>query len=152
MHRLGWAGNPQPWSYHRRWDDKTYQRGHLPQGCRLDPRTVLLFLSAKVLRSGLRVAIQAVLSILAVMLITRILPERLSEVTFGQWTSGSGGDGVGRGLRIVVFGAPDIATAIEANNQEASKLLPKERSWTQYLCDEVSFFFFPPLGHFRSDD
>lgn len=100
-------------------------------------RNFLAFVSTRVLRGRGRLIIALVVLLNIVFL--GLLPDRLSGVVFGgdigtltRWR-GSSDRNQGGGLRVVAFGSPDLAMGGERRNGGASK------SWTEYLCDEVSF-------------
>jgi len=103
-------------------------------------RNLLGFMSARVFRGRLKLILGLVLLVNIIAMFT--LPDRLSDVTSGEgagpllrWHGGSSGEAEpeGGGLRLVVFGAPDLAMGRENGESGTSK------SWTEYLCDEVSF-------------
>ncbi|KAL5614428.1 hypothetical protein BROUX41_004533 [Berkeleyomyces rouxiae] len=100
---------------------------------------VAMIFSHRITRGGPRLLTAAVVSLLVVTLyLTRFaMPETsLSSLTrplYDSWQpadddEASSPDG---GLRIVVFGTPDVATVIEGT---AGK---QEKSWTEKLCEEL---------------
>lgn len=101
-------------------------------------RNCFTFFSTRVFRGRARHIIALVVVVNIVFL--GLLPGRLSGAfggNFGTLLRFRGGDRGhgGGGLRIVSFGSPDLAMGSERRNSGNSK------SWTEYLCDEVSFFF-----------
>ncbi|PKS10896.1 hypothetical protein jhhlp_002654 [Lomentospora prolificans] len=101
-------------------------------------RSVVGFMSARVYRGRLKLIIGLVLLINVIAMFT--LPERLSSVALGdaagpllRWhgTDNAETEVRGGGLRIVVFGAPDLAMGRENGGSNTRK------SWTEYLCDEL---------------
>lgn len=107
-------------------------------------RNCLTFFSTRVFRGRARLIIALVVLFNLVFLV--LLPDRLSGVfghEFGTLLRFRGGEDRhgGGGLRIVSFGSPDLAMGSERRNSGNSK------SWTEYLCDEVSFLKTPrPRG------
>ena len=108
--------------------------------CRLSARVLLIFVSSRLARGGLRLVLG--LGLLVFFLAAALVPQRLSEVALGrhiapllQWRPAADSSIDGGGLRMVVFGAPDVAT------------FPgdKSKSWTERLCDEVTNKRFPPV-------
>ncbi|MBE3048040.1 hypothetical protein IMZ48_37135 [Candidatus Bathyarchaeota archaeon] len=106
-------------------------------GWRANMRNLLTFISTRVFRGRARLIITLVV-VLNIIFIG-LLPDRLSGVVFGKdigtllrWPASDRGES-GGGLRIVAFGSPDLAMGGERRNSGTSK------SWTEYLCDEVSF-------------
>lgn len=99
-------------------------------------RNCLTFFSTRVFRGRARLIIALVVLLNIVFLV--LLPNRLSGVfdsdfgTLLRFRGGDRGHG-GGGLRIVSFGSPDLTMGSERRNSGNSK------SWTEYLCDEVSF-------------
>ena len=99
-------------------------------------RNCLGFISTRVFRGRARLIIAAVVIVNIIFLV--LLPDRLSTTVFGRdigtllrW-SDRGHGASGGGLRIVAFGSPDVAMGRERRSSGSSK------SWTEYLCDEVS--------------
>jgi hypothetical protein len=125
-----------PW--HTAYPDSysTYSR------CQLDVISFLTFYVSRVWRSGPRFALQVGVIIATLVYVSGLLPQRLADVTFGQvysdlvrWSFTPDDGSVGGGIRIVVFGSPDIATPVtlERNGKKA----PARKSWTELLCEEV---------------
>jgi len=121
----------------RRFEDK-----HRPKTTTLSQvyslRCLVTFLSHRLLRGGPRRLLHVGLFCLALVVLTGVLPQRLSEVVLGatcttiwRWDSTPQPD-KGGGLRIVLFGEHDIATP-ERNGIDGST----GPSWTEVLCQEV---------------
>ncbi|KAL8369861.1 hypothetical protein RB595_000286 [Gaeumannomyces hyphopodioides] len=106
---------------------------------------LLAWLSTRVLRGGPRLLLQVTACILVIYLVTTTLPQRASDVAFGRGYSAlwkwagrrKGGrpaveDGsVAGGLRIVVFGASDMATIPDGDDATG------ETTWSEVMCTEL---------------
>ncbi|KAL8329823.1 hypothetical protein RB597_005213 [Gaeumannomyces tritici] len=106
---------------------------------------LLAWLSTRVLRGGPRLLLQVTACILVVYLVTTTLPQRASDVAFGRGYSAlwkwagrrTGGrpavdDGsVAGGLRVVVFGASDMATIPDGDDATS------ETTWSEVMCTEL---------------
>lgn len=113
-------------------------------------RSLLAFFSNRVLKGGgPRLLLHLALCLVGIILLTRLLPERVSGVTFGssysdlvRWKPGGKEDGqrpaseeeIGGGLRIVVFGENGIAVPARSENGGGSE---SAKGWTEVLCKEV---------------
>ncbi|OIW25698.1 hypothetical protein CONLIGDRAFT_559713, partial [Coniochaeta ligniaria NRRL 30616] len=120
----------------------------------------LAFFSAKVLRGGPKALVQLVTCFVALVLIMKLLPHRLTDVGYGGWSwqkakngedaqkSGLEDDGsVAGGLRIVVFGESDVATPARLQGRGSEEV--EGRSWTELLCEELncsSYLSFVPTS------
>ncbi|KAJ0158412.1 hypothetical protein CTA2_11627, partial [Colletotrichum tanaceti] len=123
-------------------------RNPLDQCCEMDFRTLLAFLSTRVLRGGPRLVVQLTLAALALLLLGRFLASPTSSDTLispaSRWSwspfggaesddttsadvVGTGGPG---GLRVVAFGSPDVATPSTGKGTGG-------KSWTEMLCEEL---------------
>lgn len=102
------------------------------------------FFFNKGVRGGPRILLNLASVLLVLLLIFKLMPDRVAESALGAiphdlWSGISGSassaadDGsVAGGLRIVVFGENDIGTPVGLNQEvEGSK------SWTQALCAQV---------------
>lgn len=119
-------------------------------GERFGLHTILAFFSNRVLRGGPKILLNLATCLVALIIITKMLPSRMTDIAFGPtyggiWhddaktdkAAGEKEEEVGGGLRIVVFGQSDIATpALTAGEEEGSIL-----SWTEVLCAEVRISF-----------
>ena len=101
-------------------------------------RKLLAFISTRVFRGRARLIIALVVLLNIVFL--GLLPDRLSGVVFGgdlgtltRWRGPADRGQNGGGLRIVAFGSPDMTMGGDKRSSSSP------RSWTEYLCDEVSF-------------
>ncbi|KAB5585228.1 hypothetical protein GE09DRAFT_19209 [Coniochaeta sp. 2T2.1] len=106
-------------------------------------RSFLAFFSTKALRNGPRALLQLTTCFVLVVLLTKLLPHRLTgansnfwswqtahqdnELNFAEEDNGS----VAGGLRIVVFGENDVATP------DPDQRHIHGRSWTERLCGEL---------------
>lgn len=111
---------------------------------------LLAWLSTRVLRGGPRLLLQVTACILGIYFLGTTLPQRAADVALGsgygalwKWAgSRTGGasaadDGsVGGGLRVVVFGASDMATIPDEDDATA------ETTWAEAMCTEVSILAF----------
>jgi hypothetical protein len=102
--------------------------------------TLARFFMNRLSRGGPRILL--ILTLCLILLGTCMIPHALLEILFGRrhiryftwpaWTQSSDVSEEGGGLRVVVFGSPDVATsATFSSNDEAGK------SWTEILCEQV---------------
>ncbi|KAL0934443.1 uncharacterized protein CTRU02_211242 [Colletotrichum truncatum] len=105
--------------------------------CELTFKTLLGFLSTRVLRGGPRLVIQLILAFFALILLGKFFTSPSSDLlTSGSRWSWSPfgksdepvGNGRPGGVRLVAFGSPDIATPSNG----------KDKGWTEWLCEELS--------------
>jgi hypothetical protein len=114
-------------------------------GCSVGLKTILLFIWARCWRGGLRALAQALVSLLAVsFILANCFDESILDIVLGQpigdalcyyFTSQDPRESAveeGGGLRIVVFGAPDLANSVPSKESNST-----EKSWTENLCDQV---------------
>ncbi|KAB5528050.1 hypothetical protein GE09DRAFT_975645 [Coniochaeta sp. 2T2.1] len=106
-------------------------------------RSFLAFFSTKALRNGPRALLQLTTCFVLVVLLTKLLPHRLTGVNSNFWSWQTAhqdnelnfaeeDDGsVAGGLRIVVFGENDVATP------DPDQRHIQGRSWTERLCGEL---------------
>lgn len=106
---------------------------------------LLAWLSTRVLRGGPRLLLQVTACILVIYLVTTTLPQRASDIAFGKgydalwkWAGRRTGgrpavdDGsVAGGLRVVVFGASDMATIPDGDDATG------ETTWSEVMCTEL---------------
>ncbi|TLS29644.1 hypothetical protein PpBr36_00603 [Pyricularia pennisetigena] len=104
-------------------------------------RAVLGWLSSRVFRSGHKLILQTIACIAAILLLTHSLPQRASDVALGRgysewigWARGKASEAVGdsseaAGLRVVVFGASDIATLPDIKKGDMA--------WPEVMCEEL---------------
>ncbi|TLD22907.1 hypothetical protein PspLS_07146 [Pyricularia sp. CBS 133598] len=104
-------------------------------------RAVLVWLSSRMFRSGHKLILQVIACIAAVLLLTHSLPQRASDVALGRgysdwigWARGKASEAVSdaseaAGLRVVVFGASDIATLPDTKKGDMA--------WPEVMCEEV---------------
>lgn len=104
-------------------------------------RAVLVWLSSRFLRSGHKLIIQVVACVAALLLIAHSLPQRASDVALGRgyssflgWARGKASAAAddaseATGLRVVVFGASDIATLPDKKNGDVT--------WSEIMCEEL---------------
>ncbi|KLU87130.1 hypothetical protein MAPG_06134 [Magnaporthiopsis poae ATCC 64411] len=106
---------------------------------------LLAWLSTRVLRGGPRLLLQVAACILGIYLLSTTLPQRAADVTLGsgysslwKWAGTRTGGGsavddgsVGGGLRVVVFGASDMATIPDEDDATA------ETTWAEAMCTEL---------------
>ncbi|EOO00331.1 hypothetical protein UCRPA7_4249 [Phaeoacremonium minimum UCRPA7] len=114
-------------------------------GDRFGLHTILAFFSNRVLRGGPKILLNLATCLVALIIITKLLPSRMTDIAFGPtygsiWHDDSKtGKGpsekqdVGGGLRIVVFGESDIATPSLTGSEMDGELL----TWTESLCAEL---------------
>lgn len=107
-------------------------------------RAVLVWLSSRMFRSGHKLILQVIACMAAVLLLTHSLPQRASDVALGRgysdwigWARGKASEAVGdaseaAGLRVVVFGASDIATLPDTKKGDMA--------WPEVMCEEVGDF------------
>lgn len=107
-------------------------------------QTIIAFFTQRILRGGPKILLHLAACLVVLIVITRLLPQEVSEAAFGphshlwHWTAGIAGyeaenEGLPGGLRIVVFGENDAATPASSGFRAAG-----QRSWTELLCAEVS--------------
>src|SRR3569833_1010617 len=131
---------------HRAWGPMLYEK--------LGLRALLSFFSNRVVRGGPRLLFHLALCLLAIILLTRYLPERLSDGAFAStyssiwhWNGETQKGGrpsalppanttLGGGLRIVVFGETDIATPSRGGAGDGGSA---RTGWTEELCKQVRF-------------
>ncbi|EHA54151.1 hypothetical protein MGG_08927 [Pyricularia oryzae 70-15] len=104
-------------------------------------RAVLVWLSSRMFRSGHKLILQVIACMAAVLLLTHSLPQRASDVALGRgysdwigWARGKASEAVGdaseaAGLRVVVFGASDIATLPDTKKGDMA--------WPEVMCEEL---------------
>lgn len=130
--------------YERRPSSPSALGGASPFDCNLSFKTLLGFLSTRVLRGGSRLVIQLIVAGFGLVLLGNLFTSPSSDLIiagskwswspFGSSRSDADvGNGQPGGLRLIVFGSPDIATP--SNGKGNGK------GWTEMLCEEVSIFF-----------
>ncbi|KAK1982505.1 hypothetical protein LZ30DRAFT_590436 [Colletotrichum cereale] len=111
--------------------------------CDMSIKTLLGFISTRVLRGGPRLVLQLILAAFGLLLLGKFFTSPTSTDTLfssgsrwswspfgkseGQQVVGSGGPG---GVRVVAFGSPDIATPSTGKGS-------KSKGWTEMLCEEL---------------
>ncbi|KAI0137512.1 hypothetical protein BJ170DRAFT_64708 [Xylariales sp. AK1849] len=119
----------------------SYTPDGLMEGLGLKP--LFAFLSAKAVRGGPRLLPQIAICVSILLILTRLLPTRLTDIAFGssytkilKWkpTEDYEDGSVGGGLRIVVFGGGDIATPNKAPEEQSWN---QDTSWTEILCQQL---------------
>ncbi|TQN69335.1 hypothetical protein CSHISOI_06015 [Colletotrichum shisoi] len=112
--------------------------------CEMNFRTLLGFVSTRVLRGGPRLVIQLILAAFALLVLGRFLASPTSSDTLfssgSRWSwSPFGGSAVGTGrpggVRVVAFGSPDIATPSTGRGTDGKGTDGK--GWTEMLCEEL---------------
>ncbi|EFQ35339.1 hypothetical protein CGRA01v4_13368 [Colletotrichum graminicola] len=105
--------------------------------CDMSIKTLLGFISTRVLRGGPRFIIQLILAAFGLLLLGKFLASPTSTDTLfssgsrWSWSPFSESKGQqGVGVRVVVFGSPDIATPSTDKGVEG-------KGWTEMLCDEL---------------
>ncbi|KAK1585761.1 uncharacterized protein LY79DRAFT_518090 [Colletotrichum navitas] len=105
--------------------------------CDMSIKTLLGFISTRVLRGGPRLIIQLILAAFGLLLLDKFLASPTSTDTLfssgSRWSwspfdESKGQQGVG--VRVVVFGSPDIATPSTGKGANG-------QGWTELLCDEL---------------
>lgn len=108
---------------------------------KLGLRALFTFFSLKALRGGPRLLPQIAICVMLLLILTRLLPTRLSDIAFGssytktlKWRPNEGDDdgSIGGSLRIVVFGGGDVGSpnTTPGNTYQST-------SWTDVLCREL---------------
>ncbi|GKT44337.1 uncharacterized protein ColSpa_04518 [Colletotrichum spaethianum] len=113
--------------------------------CDMSLKTLLGFISIRVLRGGPRLIIQLILAAFALLLLGKFFTSPASTDalfnTGSKWSwspfgKGEEQQGVGTGgpggLRVVAFGSPDIATPSTGKGAKG-----KGKGWTEMLCEEL---------------
>ncbi|KDN65768.1 hypothetical protein CSUB01_05828 [Colletotrichum sublineola] len=105
--------------------------------CDMSIKTLLGFLSTRVLRGGPRLIIQLILAVFGLLLLGKFLtlptPTDTLFSSGSRWSWSPFGKSKGQqsvGVRVVVFGSPDIATPSTGKNV-------KSKGWTEMLCEEL---------------
>ncbi|TIC89910.1 hypothetical protein CH35J_012433 [Colletotrichum higginsianum] len=113
--------------------------------CEMNFRTLLGFVSTRVLRGGPRLVIQLILAAFALLILGRFLASPTSSDTLfssgSRWswspfggsvddTTSAVGTGKPGGVRVVAFGSPDIATPSTGKGTDG-------KGWTEMLCEEL---------------
>ncbi|KAK2045734.1 hypothetical protein LZ31DRAFT_238600 [Colletotrichum somersetense] len=105
--------------------------------CDMSIKTLLGFISTRVLRGGPRLIIQLILAVFGLLLLGKFLTSPTATDTLfsseSRWSWSPFGKNEGKrgvGVRVVVFGSPDIATP------SADKGV-KSKNWTEMLCEEL---------------
>lgn len=122
---------------------KAYGSGGPFDQCNLSFKTLIGFISTRVVRGGPRLIIQIFLAAFSLLLLGRFFTSPTSTDTLfssgSRWSwspfgksenneeVGFGGPG---GVRVVTFGSPDIATPSTMKDSKA-------KGWTEMLCEEV---------------
>jgi hypothetical protein len=118
-------------------------------GEKFDIASFLAFFSGKVLRGRPRALVQLTTCFAVLILLLRILPHRVADGHYSEWSWGNAQDGddarksvvddddgsVPGGLRIVVFGENDVATPARLGRRGTENVAGP--SWTELLCEEV---------------
>ncbi len=116
-----------------------------PRHERVSWHALLGFFSHRVLLGGPRLLFHLALFLLGLTLLTRLLPESMSDAalgfTYGNiWRlssalrgSGPYGAGAGGRFRIVVFGEMDVASPSSMDDAGVTE----QSSWTEVLCSQV---------------
>ncbi|KAF9878290.1 hypothetical protein CkaCkLH20_04328 [Colletotrichum karsti] len=111
--------------------------GGSPFDCNLSVKTLLGFLSTRALRGGPRLVIQLILAVFGLIILGKFFTSPSSDLMTGsRWTwspfgsksDGDVGSGQPGGVRLIVFGSPDIATSSNG----------KGSGWTEMLCKELA--------------
>lgn len=105
-------------------------------------KSLLAFFFNRGARGGPRIFINLAMGMVVLLIIARLMPQRMSESAFGSISQNLwgaiGGDqfeddgSVPGGLRIVIFGENDIATPVGFNGEYEGAA-----PWTEVLCAEV---------------
>ncbi|KAK1996937.1 hypothetical protein LX36DRAFT_97153 [Colletotrichum falcatum] len=111
--------------------------------CDMSIKTLLGFISTRALRGGPRLVIQLILAAFGLLLVGKFLTSPASTDTLlgsgSRWSwspfGKSEGQG-GAGVRLVVFGTPDIATP-STTGKSAKGKGEKDKGWTEMLCEEL---------------
>ncbi|WYZ43420.1 hypothetical protein EsH8_VI_001119 [Colletotrichum jinshuiense] len=122
---------------------KAYGSGGPFDQCNLSFKTLIGFISTRVVRGGPRLIIQIFLAAFSLLLLGRFFTSPTSTDTLfssgSRWSwspfgksenneeVGFGGPG---GVRVVTFGSPDIATPSTMKDSKA-------KGWTEMLCEEL---------------
>uniref|UniRef100_L2FJQ7 Uncharacterized protein n=1 Tax=Colletotrichum fructicola (strain Nara gc5) TaxID=1213859 RepID=L2FJQ7_COLFN len=107
--------------------------GGSPFDCNLSLKTLLGFISTRVLRGGPRFVIQVILALFALIVLGRFFTSSSSDlINAPKWSwspfGGSSEDAnLAGGVRVVAFGSPDIATPVTG----------KGKGWTEMFCEEL---------------